>query len=217
MGKTSNCWSLQENDLSSLIECFGEKIDNSASLSNSLAKQLDEKFTDPIEEYCELSKTVENVLLFRDSKHSDLVRLSKSLKIKQELLNTLVFSETEAQKISSIVTAAESNRENDESSSLPTKTRNPLTSALESDPQSKRRNAISKVKDKILSLEERIVHMTKELNDSNKTVQDEIDRYHFTRSVDLNKIIKDCAIIQRDYHRRCMFLWKDMLKEIQKL
>lgn len=99
LGSNFNGWSLVETGhLASMVEKVGEAIDNTVAATSSLSAALEERVTEPLQEYSQLSKIVEKVLRYRDRKQEEAQGYSDSLEEKQSSLTKYEASEAESQR-----------------------------------------------------------------------------------------------------------------------
>ncbi|TPX32997.1 hypothetical protein SmJEL517_g03961 [Synchytrium microbalum] len=105
LGSVYNGWSLSETQLSEAIEKVGQAVDSTVSATTALAGTLEERFSEPLGEYSQFSKTIEKVLLNRHRRHAAFEHLTDSLQSKHQNLVTLERSEQEAQRLTAAIGA----------------------------------------------------------------------------------------------------------------
>ncbi|KAJ3279657.1 Sorting nexin, cytoplasm-to-vacuole targeting pathway/endosomal sorting [Borealophlyctis nickersoniae] len=236
LGAAYNAWSLSETALSSAVEHVGQAIDSTVSATSQLAMSLEERFTDPMNEYAQFSQIIEKLLRWRHAKHVEYETVCESLVSKQSKLTRLESSEAEAQRLSAVLNAEGANGSSSSqhpSSSSPyssatTTTTSPPTprpsgllatfnSFIDNDPDQTRRNAISKTKDQIDSLQSQRDTLHGQLVGANEDIQSDLNRFQVDKEKDLRNMLLGFAMAQRDYCRKCVGAWKEAKGEIEKI
>lgn len=225
LGSNFNGWSLVETHLASTVEKVGEAIDNTVAATSSLSAAMEERVTEPLQEYSQLSKIVEKVLRYRDRKQEELQGYSDSLEEKQSALTKFEASEAESQRISAVLNAEGNTRPPSlpvDTSALPVTASKSLgmmatlNSLIDNDPETSRRNKISRTKDRIVTLRDQIKRASSELEQVNKDVQTDLDRFQRDKISDLRNMFMAFAIAQRDYHQKSLAAWKEAQTEVIK-
>ncbi|TPX37299.1 hypothetical protein SeLEV6574_g07933 [Synchytrium endobioticum] len=105
LGSTYNGWSLSETLLSEAIEKVGQAIDSTVLATHSLSSTLEERFSEPLQEYSQFSRIIEKVLLIRHKRQAAYENLTESLQNKHLNLAHLEKSELEAQRLAAVISA----------------------------------------------------------------------------------------------------------------
>ncbi|KAJ3304910.1 Sorting nexin, cytoplasm-to-vacuole targeting pathway/endosomal sorting [Blyttiomyces sp. JEL0837] len=107
MGASYNGWSLTESGptqaLSQAIEAVGEAVDTTVSATSQLVMTLEERVTEPLQDYEKLTGAIDKILKWRHSKHVDYEALTDSLVTKKGILGKLESSEAESQRLAAVL------------------------------------------------------------------------------------------------------------------
>ncbi|RKO92848.1 hypothetical protein BDK51DRAFT_20898, partial [Blyttiomyces helicus] len=250
LGASYNGWSLTETTLSPAIEQMGQALDTTAGATQQLALALEERFSERLSEYRQLSAIVERLLSWRHKKHFEQESIIENLVAKQAALARLESSEAEAQRLAAVLhaegapSASTSSRPLSTSStgSSTSPTSNPppanpalfpptnphpparptgllatLNSLIDNDPETSRRNSISKTKDRIASLLEARASGGRELATANEEIQRDLDRFQMDKIGDLRSMMLAYALAQREYHRKATGAWEEARAEVERI
>ncbi|KAJ3114921.1 Sorting nexin, cytoplasm-to-vacuole targeting pathway/endosomal sorting [Phlyctochytrium bullatum] len=109
LGAAYNGWSLTETGpthaLAHAVEAVGEAVDNTVSATSQLVLWMDDKVTDPLNEYDKLTKQIDKILRWRHSKHVAFEQVSETLDTKRQALIKLEASELESQRLQAVLHA----------------------------------------------------------------------------------------------------------------
>ncbi|KAI8801070.1 hypothetical protein BJ742DRAFT_685434 [Cladochytrium replicatum] len=259
LGATYNAWSLQDKELSHGIEHLGAAFDATGTHLGKLSNALEERMTEPLQEYAALSKTIEARLAARHEKHVEFETLTETLHIKQVNLRRLEQSEAEAQRLAAALNAegtpghrqyiappsltnglpdepvspTEAARAFGHSGTTPPppssmssstfSSQRPqglfatLNSLIDNDPETTRRVAISRNKDRITTLVEQRTGTLRDLNALNVELQEDLDRFQREKIRDLRNLLVGYAVSWRDFHRRESMMWRETGAEVERV
>ncbi|KAJ3129141.1 Sorting nexin, cytoplasm-to-vacuole targeting pathway/endosomal sorting [Nowakowskiella sp. JEL0407] len=105
LGATFNAWSLSEKDLSEAIDQVGQAFDSMSTVTNQLAQAMEERMTDPLQEYVLFSKVIEKLLNWRHDRHVEFEVVTETIHNKKKTLQKLEASELEAQRLAAALRA----------------------------------------------------------------------------------------------------------------
>jgi len=207
LGRRYNAWSLVDSDMSSDIERMGAVFDAIGLSSATLARGLDEKVVEFLQEYVTFAKVVEKLLKYRHKKHGEWESLTDQIASKQSSLDKWEASELESQRISAVLSAEGSTRP-PPSSTTPSSILATLNSFIDNDPELTRRNNISKTRDALATLVVAEREAREELGRVNRDVQGDLDAFQERKVRDLKAILLAFAREMQEFHEGCLEAWK---------
>ncbi|KAJ3216710.1 Sorting nexin, cytoplasm-to-vacuole targeting pathway/endosomal sorting, partial [Clydaea vesicula] len=220
LGKRFNIWSLTDSKLSPVIERIGSSFDALAGQNSLLALNLEIKVTEPLQEYTQFAKVVEKLLKVRHKKHAEWETVTESLATKQSNLDKWESSEKEAERISAVLNAEGSSRNDTEQHHIQKPSQGllaTLNSFIDNDPELTRRNNISKAKDAILLLKEKEALVLQELKKYNQEIQFDLDRFQRAKIKDFRNLFLNFCLAQKEFHLKCKNEFKGCKEEIERL
>ena len=206
-----------------------------------MSAALEDRFADALQEYILFSKTVEKLLRWRHGKHVEFETVCDSLIEKQNKLSQLEASEAEAQRLAAVLNAEgalgsapqpppTTSTTNPSSSASPYSTANSTTphpkptglfatlnSLIDNDPEQSRRNAISKTRDKIVGLQQQREQLQGQLVSANGEIQANLDGFQMDKVRDLRNMLVGYAIAKREYHRKCVAVWREAAGRVDEI
>ncbi|KAJ1553670.1 Sorting nexin, cytoplasm-to-vacuole targeting pathway/endosomal sorting, partial [Nowakowskiella sp. JEL0078] len=105
LGAIFNAWSLSEKEISQAVENTGQAFDSMATVTTQLAHAMEERMTEPLQEYMFYSKGIERLLSWRHDRHVEFEVVTETIHSKKSSLQKLEASELEAQRLAAALRA----------------------------------------------------------------------------------------------------------------
>ncbi|KAJ7173790.1 hypothetical protein C8R46DRAFT_1083989 [Mycena filopes] len=236
LGAALNGFSLHESgDLSGAIEKTGQAVDATYVSTTKLLQELEQNWAEPLHEYSQ------KLLAYRHQKNVQYEMTQDALENKKEQLEELEKSEREARRLESALGRGRTNsepsaasprsEEEEESQSSylpphpgpnPSRRRAPgmgllnaisytLHGMMDVDPETARRNGITKSRESISQLEDALHLSAQDLKYSSSTIQADLDRFQ------RQKMAISMARSHRDWCKKNLEAWEEAKKEIEKI
>ena len=207
LGAGYNGWSLNESKLSAAIEATGSAIDTCTSATNTLETNLQE-FDLFVWAYIQFSRVIEKLLVKRHGKHCEFEVTSETLITKQQLVTKLEASEYESQRLAAVIreeigTVPQPQQLNTAGGII-----GKISKLIDTDPEMKRRNTLSKTKDHIIQLENLRESSRVGLLKMNEEIQVDLDRFQRQKIRDFRDAFLGYALAHNNYHAKCLEAWK---------
>jgi hypothetical protein len=210
LGASYNGWSLCESTLAHAIENTGEAFDKDAAITLVAAQRIETKILDILQTYRGFCSSIDKVLRARHRKHAEFEHNSTLLIEKQALLTKLESSEYESQRLQAVLSQEGVSKVQPANTGIMAK----LNAFLDNDPETTRRNTISKTKELIIQLEEARETIRLDLQSSSGKIQADLDRFQRQKIKDLRAVFILFAMIHREYHQRLLETWEDAAKKV---
>ncbi|KAI8854332.1 hypothetical protein BC829DRAFT_439425 [Chytridium lagenaria] len=110
LGAAYNGWSLHETgptggQIAHAIEAVGEAVDRTVSATAQMVIAMDDRVTDPLNEYEKFTKSIDKILRWRHSRHVHFETVAENLVNKKVTLTKLETSELESQRLQAVLHA----------------------------------------------------------------------------------------------------------------
>ncbi|KAJ7623458.1 hypothetical protein FB45DRAFT_925738 [Roridomyces roridus] len=241
LGAALNGFSLHENgELSGAIEKTGQAIDATYVSTTKLLQELEQNWAEPLHEYSQFASIIKKLLAYRHQKQVQVEMTQDSLDAKKEQLEELEKSEREARRANSEPSAAPASEEqgsDPQSQSVyvpphpgpnPSRRRAPgmgflnalsytLHGMMDVDPETARRNGITKTRESISQLEDALHLSVQDLKYSSSTIQADLDRFQRQKVADIREMAITMARAHREWCKKNLEAWEEAKRGIDKI
>ncbi|KAI6023754.1 hypothetical protein BKA83DRAFT_4263393 [Pisolithus microcarpus] len=233
LGAALNGFSLNESGaLASAIEKTGQAVDATYMSTTRLLQELEQNWAEPLHEYTQFASIIKKLLVYRHQKHVQYEMTKDTLENKRELLEEYEKSEREAKRLEEAGLAR--GREPASAYLPPHPEPNPyrrrapgmgflnalsytLHGMMDVDPETARRNGISKTRETISQLEDALHLAAQDLKYSGSTIQADLDRFQRQKVADLREMTISMARSHRDWCKKNLETWQAAKREIEKI
>ncbi|KAJ2934867.1 hypothetical protein H1R20_g2217, partial [Candolleomyces eurysporus] len=202
-------------------------------------QEIEQKWAEPLHEYTQFASIIKKLLAYRHQKHVQYEMTQDVLENKREQLEELEKSEKEARRLDDALAREQQDEEHrpTDSSYVPPhpgqnparrRTRAPgmglinalsytLHGMMDVDPETARRNSITKTKESISTLEDALHLAAQDLKYSSSTIQADLDRFQRQKVADFREMGIAMALAHRDWCKKNLEAWEEAKKEIEKI
>lgn len=221
-GEIYNRWSLEENGYSVILDHFRQTGESIYNRLQAILRDMDAYISDTLYEYIKYSEIALSVCKVYRGKFNKYQSITSQVENKHNYLRHIM-NETPEQinsnEFSSTTTAATaavangSSGINLENNIL--RFKHTINSLIDNDPIVTRQNNIASTKEQIEQLEKDQENYLKSLAISSLQLKTDIERFEHERQLDFKKLIKQYAIIQRDYNAYQYELWSTIKSQVE--
>lgn len=247
LGGVFNGFSLSESGaLAATLEKTGQAIDANYLATTQLLQEFEQRWSEPLHEYSQFAVVIRKLLGFRHQKHVQFELARDSLDSKRAQLAELDRSEAEARRLhealdrpsinggsvfGAAATAHAQEQPVRQTEIVPPRPRrttsggsgllNALSYSIQSmmdvDPESARRNNITKTRETANQLEEALQLASQDLKFSSQAIQGDLDRFQRQKVADLREMALAMARVHRDWCKQNLEAWEEVKREATKI
>lgn len=197
--------------VTSAIENLGCLLDQQSEVTQKLSCKIEQMMLEPLHEYTQFFEQIKQVFKYRNEQQKELEHTRDTLDVKKITLTQLERQEQENQRI-------EEAYKKESNILLPKRgIVNIIGKFMDQDPNSTRRYNLAKTKESITNLTEHMESVNEDLEKSNQSIVNDLDRFHQERILDFQRMIRSFGKVNLEYSQQNLKLWQSLKLEFEKI